>query len=244
LISAQTHDSAPQIAATPVRQRVIVFIDGQNMYRCARRAFGWEGQPGHYGNFKPIGLGRTVAATGPNRELVQVRIYTGVPTPKHDRRGNSIMQRRMAAWIADSPALVQVFPRPLSYPPAEGREKGVDVELAIDLVRLALDDEYDVGVLASTDTDLVPPIELITRRFSDKTVETIGYSPIAGCEADTAAPLDLPGGGVTRRTITHAQFDRIADRRNFVTGNTDPASVVGHSRWSTLMKRLAPPDPN
>ena len=217
-----------------------MFIDAQNMYRCARRAFGWEGQAGQYGNFKPIGFARTVAAGGPDRELVQVRVYTGVPTWKQDRRQNAITQRRMAAWIADGPNLVEIFPRPLRYPPPEGREKGVDVELAIDVARLAIDDEYDVVVLASTDTDLLPPLELIVRRFPAKTVETVGYSPIPGCEGDTAAPLDIAGGGIVRKTMTKAQFERIADRRNFVTGNAAPEATVGKPRWSAIMKRIAP----
>lgn len=33
-------------------------------------------------------------------------------------------------------------------------EKGIDVRLALDVVRLALDDEFDVGILFSQDQDL------------------------------------------------------------------------------------------
>lgn len=59
--------------------------------------------------------------------------------------------------------------RPLRYPYDWGkpgcvekpREKGVDVELAIDLVRLGLTTEYEVAIVFSRDTDLLPAIELV-----------------------------------------------------------------------------------
>jgi hypothetical protein len=42
-----------------------------------------------------------------------------------------------------------------SYPPPQGREKGVDAQLAVDLVAGATDDDYDLAVLASADSDLL-----------------------------------------------------------------------------------------
>lgn len=103
------------------------------MYHGAREAFGWENHPGHFGNFRPLALARMLSQA-PDRRLVQVRVYTGVPTAARDRKGNAIQQRRIAAWVADAPDVVEIFPRRLRYPPESGREKGVDVELAIDLV--------------------------------------------------------------------------------------------------------------
>jgi hypothetical protein len=207
------------------------------MYRGARRAYGWEAHAGHFGNFKPIGLAR-ILTPGSDRILTQVRVYTGVPTVKNDSRGNAITQRRMAAWIADKPDLVQVFPRSLRYPPREGQEKGVDVELAIDFVRLAMDNEFDIAVLASTDTDLMPPLELVTRRFPNKQVETAAYQAIPGHENDANPALDIATGTVTRKLIEKKHFDRIADTRNFVAASDKPANVVGKSRWDGIMRRL------
>jgi hypothetical protein len=50
---------------------------------------------------------------------------------------------------------------PHSWPTEKAQEKGVDVEWAIDFVRLAVQGAYDVGVLMSTDTDLVPALEAV-----------------------------------------------------------------------------------
>ena len=41
------------------------------------------------------------------------------------------------------------------------REKGVDVLIAVDLVDLAEKDEYDIAILVSGDSDLVPAVKLV-----------------------------------------------------------------------------------
>lgn len=64
-----------------------------------------------------------------------------------------------------------VVARTLRYPsgwpnPAPGerpQEKGIDVALALDVVDLAHCGAYDVAVIVSTDTDLLPTIEILQR---------------------------------------------------------------------------------
>jgi len=137
------------------------------------------------------------------------------------------MQRRIQAWVAEDPALVALHSRPLRYPPERGREKGIDVELALDLLRLALDDEYDVGILASADSDLVPALELVSRRAPGKILETVSLQPLPQCRA--AEPIDIPGGGVVRRRVSREDFEQIIDRRNFLRG-PGPLSPRGGRR--------------
>jgi hypothetical protein len=55
-----------------------------------------------------------------------------------------------------------VCTRLLNYrDPSEPKEKGIDVLLAIDFVMMAMRREYDIGVLCSADTDLVPTLEAV-----------------------------------------------------------------------------------
>lgn len=195
---------------------VIVFIDYQNMYKSAREAFGWKFDAGHYGTLKPLSLGRWL--TGTDRDLVGVRVYTGVPAQEQKKRDYEIMQRRMAAWKNADPGIVTVHPRTLRYPPPNGREKGVDVELAIDFVALAIADDYEVGIVASADTDLIPALQLVRERYPEKVIETVAWAPEPGCEAPE--PIDIPGGGVTRRLVSKVHFQRaIADRTNYVSSS-------------------------
>lgn len=63
-----------------------------------------------------------------------------------------------------------------SLPGDRPREKGIDVALAIDFVRLAIEDSYDVGILISGDTDLKPALEAVW-----------DYRGAAGPRAETAA---------------------------------------------------------
>jgi len=56
----------------------------------------------------------------------------------------------------------------------EIREKGVDVQIAIDLVIGAVEDSYDVAIVVSSDTDLIPAIKYV--RSKGKTVEYVGFS--------------------------------------------------------------------
>lgn len=55
------------------------------------------------------------------------------------------------------------------------REKGIDVKLATDLIVGAVDNQYDIAIIVSSDADLVPAIDWIRYRMKKK-VEYIGFS--------------------------------------------------------------------
>lgn len=54
------------------------------------------------------------------------------------------------------------------------KEKGVDVRLALDIYRMALDGLYDKAILISSDSDLIPAIKMVQTK--GKEVEYIGFS--------------------------------------------------------------------
>ncbi len=145
----------------PSPLRVTVFIDGQNFYNDCRKTFG-------KGEAYPHLLGQELcgAKFGADRQLQQVRFYTGIHSPDRNPRMHAYMTRRLAMMRN---AGVWTFSRPLKYSKEwvrnledgdecieimKGREKGIDVRLALDLVMLATENEYDVAVVLSTDTDL------------------------------------------------------------------------------------------
>ena len=43
-------------------------------------------------------------------------------------------------------------------------EKGVDVRIATDMIRLAWVDNYDIAVLVTSDKDLIPAVEFLKTR--------------------------------------------------------------------------------
>ncbi len=142
--------------------------------------------------------------TGPDRELVAVRIYRGLPSAKHDKVSNAAADRQVAAWRKQP--LVSVSTRPVNYrDPSAPREKGIDVALAVDFVKLAFRKHHDVGVLVSADTDLLPALESVLEDHGDGSCEVVSWVPSTG----HAQVLRVPG----RSMNVHALYER--DYREF-----------------------------
>jgi hypothetical protein len=87
--------------------------------------------------------------------------------------------RQCAAWErAGANVSARTLRYPNSWPTQPAREKGIDVQLAIDFVSGAVDGRFDVGVIFSTDTDLRPALEFVALKC--------GGSPRAESAAWTA----------------------------------------------------------
>lgn len=147
------------------RCRVVVFIDAQNVYGDFRRAFAPAEAGGNFGWFQPMALGALFAARNPEYEeweLASVRIYAGSPVASRDRYAAAAHDRQVEAWKSAG-AIPRTRPLlyPAEYPREKPRQKGVDVELAVDVVRMAIAKEYEIGVIVSTDKDLLPAIEAV-----------------------------------------------------------------------------------
>lgn len=155
-------------------QRVVVFLDWQNVYKQARSAFHSANDPGPKGQVHPVDLAETIAARAPegvNRELSGVRIYRGMPDNKYDSKGYDATQRQITSWQKDDRVVVTTSK--LKYPDdfvlgksdiKLVKEKGIDVALALDFAGMGVDAGYEVGVLMSCDQDLVPALERVHQR--------------------------------------------------------------------------------
>ena len=142
----------------------MVFIDYRNVYEDFRRAFVSGRMQPTDGQFHPVALAQLIVKRGPAFEtwrLAEARVYTGHPATNREPKNAGAADRQIQVW-RDSGAIVQH--RPLQYLPNQPpRQKGVDVELAVDVVAMAHEKQYEVAIIASTDTDLVPAIEAVQR---------------------------------------------------------------------------------
>lgn len=153
---------------TSPEARVLVFIDGQNVYKACERSY-------KHGPVHPILLADHLAQ---GRKLVGVRYYSGVHNPtidpdgrsRTDRRHNlirrtgvTVVERQLRyrmEWGFDPKALPD--PRknvgqPLQVavmPYQRAREKGIDLAIGLDVVDLALSGNMDVAIIVSSDNDL------------------------------------------------------------------------------------------
>ncbi len=145
-------------------QRVVVFVDYQNLHGWARRRFLPPGSAPATGHIDPLQLAqRLVARRRWPSHLTEVRIYRGRPAPDRQPGASAANDRQTATWQRSS--RVTVIRRPLRYPrdwPATpASEKGIDVAIAVDMIRLATTGAYDVAILVSSDTDLLPAVETL-----------------------------------------------------------------------------------
>jgi uncharacterized LabA/DUF88 family protein len=176
--------------------RVAVFIDWQNVYRAARRAFGLQQMPTEHGTFSPYRLAQILAAgneRGSDGKLVRVEIHRGLPTSHRDPVGYAANRRQSQAWMAEAPEIMIPMLRPLRYP-RDGQEppveKGIDVRLALSAVEHALLDKCEVSIIFSHDTDLVPAIEMISRVTGTGHVETASWvSPVHNSRLRSKPPV-------------------------------------------------------
>jgi hypothetical protein len=198
-----------------VPQRVAVFIDWQNVYHCAREAFhNPADDPSRHGNLRPNAFAQLLAEKGPADRVVSfIGIYRGQPDPRRDPRTHAAHMRQRQAWEAQCGPLLRVKTRALRYlsgrPLSEADEKGIDVQLAIDVMLMGVANEYDVAILATTDNDLLPVVEgLVALRAANgrPAVEVIGWQGVA-------RHLSVPG--VTVRWIGRKDYEAVRDPTDY-----------------------------
>jgi uncharacterized LabA/DUF88 family protein len=160
------------MAQEPPIKNAIAFVDGQNLYRHAKDAFGH-----HHPNYDPIKLHKAVCERKGWKPTL-VRFYTGVPAQIESEMWSGYWASRI---LSMKRAGIIVTTRPIRYHRQEielddgskkevttPQEKGVDVRLALDVVRLARTKQFDVAVIFSQDNDLAELVEEIKEIASEQ----------------------------------------------------------------------------
>jgi uncharacterized LabA/DUF88 family protein len=142
----------------PAIKRAVAFIDAQNLYHAAKEAFGYT-----FPNYDVLALSTKICQEQ-NWNLSKVQFYTGVPDATDDPFWNSFWNAKLAQMGRQR---IELFSRPLRYRNQTirlatgqastvlvGQEKGIDVRIALDIVRLAYQRAFDVALVFSQDQDL------------------------------------------------------------------------------------------
>lgn len=202
--------------------RVVVFIDYQNVYHCARDLFFTSGRAAPWlGSIDPLRLGELLCRLGhgrdPGRRLAGIRVYRGQPDSRSGMKLSQSFDRQVASW-RQRPG-VTVRTRPLRYhrvskpgnkPEWVAREKGVDVMMALDISIGARSNNYEVAVVASADTDLLPALE--DAASVGKRVETATW----GTQGLSRGPLRIPGRNTWNHYLDKSLFDLVRDDTDYL----------------------------
>ena len=141
-----------------------LFIDYQNLHLSAHEMFGEYQAPLYKSLIHPALFAQALQTERNSRvhtqaAITEIHVYRGQPSSAQDSAAAARNKAQAAEWTRDR--RVTVHSRTLRYPRDGGppREKGVDVMLAIDLVRCSIEKRADILILASRDTDLLPALE-------------------------------------------------------------------------------------
>ena len=204
------------MAVEPAVKRAIAFFDGQNLYRHAKDAFGH-----HYPNYDPTRLFDAICADK-RWENRGVRFYTGTPAYLHDAMwhgywANRLLLMRRAGIIVES--------RPIRYREhavelPDGtvktrfvpQEKGIDLRLGLDVVRLARVGQLDVAIIFSQDQDLAEVVKEVKdiARETNRWIKVVSAFP-----AGPAATSKRGINGAEWYPMDQAFYDACLDPRDY-----------------------------
>lgn len=200
----------------PTTKRAIAFFDGQNLFHAARETF-----ESRWPDYDPTALATAVCARQ-GWALAETRFYTGVPTPTDNPFWHAFWSEKLRALRG---AGVFVYSRPLRYrnktirlPDGTehnvlaGEEKGIDVRIALDVIRLATRDVYDVGLLFSQDQDLSE----VGTEIRDIARERNRWIKLASAFPDSPVSRNRRGiNGTDWVRIDRATYDACHDPRDY-----------------------------
>lgn len=146
------------------------------------------------------------------RIVGEVRIYTGRPDSSKEPNTYAAHMKQCNAWSkAGATLITRMLRYSANWPNEKAQQKGVDVAIAIDFATCALDREYDVGIIASADSDLRPALEFVHKRLA----ATCHIEVAAWTSPQTKSRLSIPGTNIWCNWLSRNDYDSIADLTDY-----------------------------
>ena len=111
-----------------------------------------------------------------SNQLLEIRYYIGAINRQHGNQKSEKLyadQQRLIGKLQQQDVKITLG-QIIRHPDKTYHEKGVDVRLAVEMIKFARQDKYDIAYLLSSDTDLVPAVEEV--RNIGKEVCYVGIS--------------------------------------------------------------------
>jgi uncharacterized LabA/DUF88 family protein len=139
-------------------KRAIIFIDGSNFYYRIKSLSQKSYSKNTLINFD---FKRFFENLLKEKELVETRYYVGAVRRENNNPKSEELyanQQKLLASLQQKNIKI-ILGTIIRHPDKTYHEKGVDVRIAVEMIRFARENKYDVAYLISSDTDLVPAVE-------------------------------------------------------------------------------------
>jgi len=140
-----------------MKERVYIFIDGSNFYHQLIKLLG-HSKLGNYADFLEGLMNKSQELVGATYYIGKINPNTG-KTKKEKQVSQELAdkQDKFLKWLKECGIEYK-----LGYFQTDGKtEKGVDVKIAVDMIKLAYENKYDTAFLMSGDGDLVDAVDLV-----------------------------------------------------------------------------------
>lgn len=158
--------------------RVIVYIDGFNLY-FGMRSKGWR----KYYWLDLVALSRSLLK--PDQSLMAVHYFTARIRSNQNNASDIQRQTNYLEALTSNPMIQMHYGHYLEKPKTcrkcgaswlDYEEKMTDVNIAVQLLGDAVDDNFDTALLISGDSDLTEPVSWLRSRFPSKRI-IIAFPP-------------------------------------------------------------------
>jgi len=174
----------------PPIKRTVAFFDGQNLYHHAKAAFGCT-----HPDYSPLALAHCVC-NQKGFNLHEIRFYTGIPEEADNLHWNRFWSAKL---LAMSRTGITTYSRPLRYHEKTikssdgieiakriGEEKGIDIRIALDIIRMARQNVLDVVLLFSQDQDFSEVADEVRAlsREQNRWIKIASAFPVGACASN------------------------------------------------------------
>jgi len=184
----------------------IVFFDGQNIYRGALATWRTAASDTYkytWPSYDVEKLATTLASKTAGRIITQIRFYTGVPTSSQNYRWNCFWVEKLKYLESQG---IEVYKGKINM---HDQEKGVDVKIAIDLIRLTYERRYEAAIILSQDRDFEPAIHLAKEIAKDQNRQLVFESHFIVGDSDRGIP------GTSWKPIDKTTYDACYDPQDY-----------------------------
>jgi len=149
-----------------VKKKILVQFDGSNFYKKVKKTLPQV----HLTNFDYVGLAHSLTKDKSSQVIYyvgEIRKYPG------NKKSQSLYANQQKLFTNLRNQNIEIKLGYLLFSDGKFNEKGVDVQIAVDIVRGSIKNEYDKFYLISSDTDLLPAIQ--TAKDEGKGIIYVGF---------------------------------------------------------------------